>query len=144
MATSERPRVFLDTNIIYSGIYSSGSPPSRLLALHSSGLIRAVVSQLVIEEALRNIRTKAPSVLPDLLAWMINSPPEVVSDPSDDEMSAALNDINFDDAPVWAAVITAQIDYFITGDRRFLREARAVQSSFTVLTPRELLNRIAL
>ena len=142
MATSGRPRVFLDANVIYSGIHSSGSPPSRILALHAIGAIQAVVSQLVIDETLRNVRAKAPTALPDLFEWLVNVPPDIVPDPSDEGVSAGLVDINFEDAPVWAAALASDVDYFVTGDRRFLREARAAQTSLTALTPRELIDRL--
>jgi uncharacterized protein (UPF0264 family) len=105
-------------------------------------LIQAVVSQLVIDEALRNVRAQAPASLRDLFDWLVNSPPDIVSDPSDEEVSAAVVDINFEDAPVWAAALTSDVDYFVTGDRTFLREARAAQTSLTVLTPRELIDHL--
>jgi len=144
MATSEGPRVFLDANVIYSGLHSSGSPPARLLHLHATRSIQAVVSQLVIEETLRTVRAKASAALPDLFDWLVSSPPEVVPDPSDEEVSAALVDINFDDAPIWAAAVAADVDYFVTGDRRLLREACAAQKALTVLTPRELIDQLEL
>ena len=56
MAAADRPRVFLDTNVLVSALYSAGGPPGAILRLHVDERITIVVSQLVMDELIRAIR----------------------------------------------------------------------------------------
>jgi predicted nucleic acid-binding protein len=140
MATSKRPRVFLDTNVIVSGLHSPGGPPSRIVDFHSTGLIRAVVSKLVVDESIRTAQIKLPTILLALHSWLTKEPPEIVAQPPDAAISAAISLVPFEDAPILAAALAAEVDFLVTGDRTFLREARKAQSDLAVLSPREFLD----
>ena len=59
MAAADRPRVFLDTNVLVSALYSAGGPPAAILRLHVEDRITIVVSQLVVEELIRAIQPQA-------------------------------------------------------------------------------------
>lgn len=51
--------------------------------------------------------------------------------------------INAGDAPIVASAIEADVDYFVTGDRRLLTECRALGLDRPVfLSPRELVDRL--
>ena len=141
MATSRIPRVFLDTNVIISGLHSRDGAPAQILHLHSTGAIRAVVSQLVLEEAVRVARAKLPAIQHRLRDWLFAATPEVAAEPRDNDVVEVAAVVNFDDAPIVAAALAAGVDYFVTGDRRLLREFRVAQTTITVLTPRELVER---
>jgi predicted nucleic acid-binding protein len=139
---STKPRVFADTNVLFSAAYSATGPPAELLGMHVEGTIQLVISPRVINEIVRELTAKLPGTAPLLVAAMIGTPPAVVADPSRRDVDAAARNINLRDAPIFAAALTAEIDYFVTGDRRFLGEARAAQPPFAVVTPRELLDRL--
>src|SRR3972149_1653913 len=64
MAAADRPRVFLDTNVLVSALYSAGGPPEAILRLHVDERITIVVSQLVVDELIRALRRKLPDALP--------------------------------------------------------------------------------
>ena len=142
MAAADRPRVFLDTNALVSALHSAGGPPAAILRLHAEDQITIVVSQLVVEELIRAIHRKLPDALPLLREFLLNTPPEVVPDPSADEMRRFAPSVNRSDAPVLAAAINAGADYLVSGDVAFLREARRLEVAVALVTPRELLGRL--
>jgi len=142
MAAADRPRVFLDTNVLVSALYSADGPPAAILRLHVDERITIVVSQLVVEELIRAIRRKFPDALPPLREFLLTTPPEVVPDPSGDEIQRFAPAVNRSDAPVLAAAVNADADYLVSGDVAFLREARRLENSVALVTPREFLGRL--
>jgi len=142
MAAADRPRVFLDTNVLVSALHSAGGPPAAILRLHIDDRIAIVVSQLVVEELIRAVHRKLPDALPLLRELLLNTPPEVVPDPSADEIQRSAPGVNRSDAPVLAAAVNAAADYLVSGDAAFLREARRLEIAVALVTPRELLGRL--
>jgi len=139
---STRPRVFVDTNVFFSALYTKAGTPARLLQLHLDDQIQFVASLDVLEELVREVSAKLPDAVQALSSILLRSPPDIVGDPTAEEVAAALTRVNPLDAPIWAAAVDSQCDYFVTGDRAFLREARAAKTLLTVLTPRELIDRL--
>lgn len=142
MAAADRPRVFLDTNVLVSALYSAGGPPGAILRLHVDERITIVVSQLVVDELIRAIHRKLPDALPHLREFLLNTPPEVVPDPTAEEIQTFARSVNRSDAPVLTAAVNAGADYLVSGDVAFLREARRLETGVALLTPRELLSRL--
>jgi putative PIN family toxin of toxin-antitoxin system len=119
MAPRHKPRVFLDSNVIFSGLYSSEGAPGIILEHLVKGSIRAVVSQQVLDEVVRTVRAKLPDALPALRRLLVSTPPEVVADPELQEMERWMNKLPLWDAAILVAAIGAQPDYLITGDKHF-------------------------
>jgi putative PIN family toxin of toxin-antitoxin system len=142
MAADDRPRAFLDTNVIVSALYSADGPPAEILRRHIEGRITAVVSQQVVDELIRAVSRKLPEALPHLRDLLLNAPPEIVPDPSADEVERLASGVNHLDAPLLAAAVVAGVDYLVSGDTTFLREARRLKPAPVVVTPRELLQRL--
>jgi len=138
MAAADRPRVFLDTNVLVSALYSADGPPGAILRLHAEDRIAIVVSQLVVEELIRAIRRKLPDALPLLREFLLNTPPEVVTDPTAGEIQTFAHGVNRADAPLLTAAVNARADYLVSGDVAFIREARRLETSVALVTPREL------
>ena len=63
-------------------------------------------------------------------------------DPSADEIQRFAPGVNRSDAPVLAAAVNAGADYLVSGDVAFLREARRLEITVALVTPRELLGRL--
>jgi predicted nucleic acid-binding protein len=108
--------------------------------LHRDGHIGIVVSQQVLDELIRNLRDKLPSGLPVLQHLLNATPPEIVADPAQEGVDQLAEAVNFDDAPILAAALAAEVDFLVTGDRTFLREARKAQTDLVALSPREFLD----
>ncbi|MBI1886028.1 MAG: putative toxin-antitoxin system toxin component, PIN family [Chloroflexi bacterium] len=143
MARSPRPRVFLDTNVIFSGFHSPSGPPAQILRLHIEGAIQAIVSQQVLEELARTIAAKLPSAAAPVRALLVSAPPEVVPDPPLEMAKHWAKLVDPVDAPVIAAAVQAGADYFVTGDKVFLGKAREIaKSGIAVLSPRQLVEKL--
>jgi uncharacterized protein len=133
-------RVFLDINVIFSGLYSSQRAPGAILKHFIEGRISIVVSQQVLEEVIRTIKEKLPEALPALKRLLVNTPPEVGADPSPEAIQSWARDIHPADAAILAAAIAATPDYFITGDNHFLENHTIKEKSgLNIVTPAHFL-----
>lgn len=129
MQPKPRPRVFLDSNVIFSGMYSSEGAPGIILEYFVQGRIRVVISQQVLEEVVRTIKEKLPEALPALRRLLVSTPPEIRQDPSPEEIARWAEVIHPDDAGILAAAIAAQPDYLITGDNHFFENPGIAEKS---------------
>ena len=135
-----KPRVFLDSNVVFSGLYSSEGAPGVILEHFVKGNLSVVVSQQVLEEVIRTIKEKLPDALTALRRLLINTPPEVVADPKLLDIERWTKKLHLGDAAILAAAISAQPDYFITGDRHFLdNQEIAENAGLKIVTPAQFL-----
>jgi uncharacterized protein len=133
-------RVFLDTNVIFSGLYSSQGAPGAILRHFVEARIGVVISQQVLEEVIRTIKEKLPEFLPLLKRFLENAPPEIVAYPSQEVINQWVKVIHPADAAILAAAIYAKPDYFITGDKHFLEnQAIKENTSLNIVTPTQFL-----
>ena len=138
--SKRKPRVFLDSNVIFSGLYSSQGSPALILEHFVQGNISVVVSQQVLEEVVRTIKAKLPDALPVLKKLFISTPPEVTPDPPLEAIKRRKKKLSIADAAVFEAAITARPDYFITGDNHFLNDPRLAEGTdLHIVTPAEFL-----
>lgn len=120
MASKPKPRVFLDSNIIFSGLYSPKGAPGIILEHFIKGDISMVVSQQVLEEVIRTIKEKLPDALPASRRLLVSIPLEVRADPEPGEIKRWARKIPVADAAILAAAVAAQPDYLVTGDNHFI------------------------
>jgi predicted nucleic acid-binding protein len=140
MTPKTKPRVFLDTNVLFSGVHSESGAPKRLLDAAGLSRYQVVVSRLVLDELVRNLRSKSPSSLPKLERVFAEVRFEIVSDPPNEEIRRWRDAGLGTDAPIVAAAVLAEVDYFCTGDRRLLSKASLIErAGLRVVTPGELL-----
>ena len=143
MAASVDLRIFLDSNVIISGIYSPDGPPARILSLHANAKLQAIVCQLIIEEVVRTIREKKPNALPALQSFLTNAPPEIIKNPPLKEIQRWTSFLDYEDAVILAAAISAEPDYFVTGDQHFHSQPFLTEKSgLHIVTPAQLLRSI--
>lgn len=140
MQASSRPRVFLDTNVLFSGLRTPGGNPRRIIQWATEGAVQAVVSQVVLVELARNLRRKAPHLMRDLEQFLTATTLEVAPEAPDEEIARWRDAGLGTDAPIVAAAVLAEVDYFCTGDRRLLGKVSLMErAGFRVVTPGELL-----
>ena len=140
MPAPSKPRVFLDSNVVFSGLYSSQGAPGKILEHFVAGRLMAVVSQQVLDEVVRTMRDKLPGALPTLRKLLVSVPPQVVKDPSPDEVAGWLGILEPGDASILVAAVGAQPDYFVTGDKHILDNAKVAEKSrLKIVTPAQLL-----
>jgi putative PIN family toxin of toxin-antitoxin system len=130
-------RVFIDTSVFFAALYSTTGAAHDLLQLAVRKKAELVVSRIVLEEVERNLSEKAPHRAA-LLSVMINIlEPEVVPDPSVEEVLVVAQYVALKDAPIVAAAIAAGVDYLVTYDRKHLLDPAEVteKSGLRIVTP---------
>jgi len=131
-------RIFLDSNVLISGIYSPVGAPYKILRLHLAERLRIVVCQLVINEVIRNLKAKKPEGLPVLYRLLSNSPPEIAANPRPEDINFWKEYLDTEDAIILAAAIHARVDCFVTGDEHFHSAAlKSLKSGLKILAPAE-------
>jgi predicted nucleic acid-binding protein len=143
VAPKFKSRIFLDSNVIFSGLYSPKGAPPIILERWLGGQITLVVSRQVLEEVICTIREKLPQALPALKRLLESVPPEVVLDPGDAETERWSKMLPGADAGLMAAAVIAQPDYFVTGDSHFLgNPAIARECGLQMVTPAQCLKKL--
>lgn len=110
------PRVFADASVLIAGAGSRTGASRAVLVMAEIGLYRLVVSRQVLDETERNLRKKLPAALPVFAELMAAINPEVVPDPSPEEVIRWQSVIEPKDAPILAAAVAAAPDRFLTLD----------------------------
>jgi uncharacterized protein len=133
-------RVFLDTNVIFSALYSSRGAPGAILAHFIDGRINVVISQQVLEGVIRTIKEKLPEALPALKRLLLNAAPEICADPGAEMVSRWLKILQPGDAAILAAAIAAEADCLVTGDNHFLENPAVMsEAGIKIITPASFL-----
>ena len=140
MAPGSKPQAFLDSNVIFSGLYSPKGAPGQILELFVKGDISIVMSPQVLDEVIGVVREKIPAALPALRRLLLNSPPEITADPHPEDISRWQQKLSMGDAAILVAAIAAQPDYFITGDKHFLANSDiGAEAGLQIITPAQFL-----
>ena len=140
MLPKTRLHVFLDSNVIFSGMYHSQSAPGVILEHFIEGRLKVIISQQVLEEVVRTIKEKLPQALPALRRLLVNIPPEIREAPTPEEIARWAEVIHIEDAGILAAAVAAQPDYFITGDKHFFENPDIVEKSgLHIVTPAQFI-----
>ena len=136
-------RAFLDTSVLYAAAYSETGASREILRQAIRGAVGLVISQLVLEEARRNLQAKAPEVLTDLDRLCEAVDFEIVR-PTVRDIKAAAQYIVPKDAPIVAAAKRAQVDFLVSLDRRHLVGQPDItqRSGLRIVLPDELLEEI--
>lgn len=136
-ASANRPsRIFLDSNVLFSGFHSPDGPPGAILEHFAQGRFVVVISQQVLEEIVRTFKRSLPEAVAALKDFLLSTPLEVVADPGGEDVARWSEFLDEGDAMIIAATIAAEPDYFVTGDGHFLKNARVKkESGLDIRTP---------
>jgi predicted nucleic acid-binding protein len=131
-------RIFIDSSVLYSAVYSAKGHSRDLLWMALQGEIILVASHLVLDEVRRNISENAPEVL-DLLDYLIELLPLEIVNPSREEVLAAAQWITLKDAPIVAAAKRAQADILVTLDKKHLLGKPEIRqfAGMEIITPQD-------
>lgn len=133
-------RAFLDASVLFAASYSQTGASREIIRRAIRGEIRLVASELVLEEARRNLRTKAPRAAAALEIFLAAVEFEIVR-PTTADVRLAMQYTVAKDAPIVAAAIVAEVDCLLSLDRRHLVGAKSVakRSGLRVTLPSEYL-----
>lgn len=140
MAGKAELRAFVDSNVIFSGLYSGDGPPGAVLELAVEGSFSMVVSRQVLDEVVRTVAAKLPAALPSLRTLLLNMPLEVCEDPEPPLVEAWSKVVGADDAPIAAAARAAEVDLLVSGDGHFLKAAASARKrGLKIISPSDFL-----
>jgi putative PIN family toxin of toxin-antitoxin system len=140
MKNNKKLKVFLDSNVFISGLYSEKGAPGQIINNYISGRLEVTISQKVLNEIIIVLNKKLPSVLGLLQNFLLTYPPEIVKDPSAEAVKKWRDIINENDAAILESAICCNPDYFITGDKHFFESpAIAERSGLQIIRPQAFL-----
>lgn len=139
--TKKGVKVFLDSNVIISGLFSDKGAPRVILDFLCLGLpaLKGVTGQYNIIEIERNLTKKMPGVLPLYRKYLSLLNLEVIPLPSVDTVRKLSGLISGKDIPVLAPAISGNVDFLVTGDKKDFVKVKG-KHSFRILTPAEFLD----
>ncbi len=136
-------KVFLDSNVIISGLFSDKGAPRIILDLLCLGLpmLTGVTGEYNIIEIERNLTKKIPEALPVYRKYLPLLNLEVISLPSPGEIKKLSGLTSDKDVPVLASALKGNVDFLVTGDKKDFIKLKG-KLSFRILSPAEFLDAV--
>lgn len=138
----KRVRVFLDSNVLVSGLFSDRGAPRLILDVLSLGLpvLKAVTGAFNVVEVERNLEAKLPAALPLFRSFLSIAELEIVPSPSRKDLEPLAGLTAAKDLPVLASAIAGRADVLVTGDKKDLLKIRKGALPFAILSPSDFLD----
>ena len=132
--------VFLDTNVLISGLASKTGASAAILDLGEAEEIRIVISRHVLIEADRVFLAKFPHLIDRFRVFIKNLAPVLLEDPKSQDVRDAHRVIEIGDAPILAAVKTQKVDFLVTLNTKHFKTTQVRNYLSTpIVTPGEFL-----
>src|SRR5574341_834475 len=139
-------RIFFDSNVILSGLLSNAGAPRIILdvlTLELSNIV-GLTGRYNIIEIERNIRKKAPRVLPVYNEYLPKLHLQIVPLPTPPEVAKHTGIVADKDTPVLVSAIKGRADFLVTGDKKHFEKVRKSGSQpFRIVSPSEFLEALA-
>lgn len=136
-------RVFLDSNVILSGLLSDRGAPRTLLDLLTLKLLFLVGStgRYHLIEIERNLRKKMPEILAVYKRYLPRLTLKIIPLPRPEELGEFSGRIANRDVPVLVSAIRSKAGYLVTGDKQHFQKLKSKDHySFKVVTPSEFID----
>ena len=136
-------KVFVDSNVWFSVFYKKGVA-SDLINKFLQEEFEVIISELVLEEIIRNIEKKVPGALSLVYRFFQEYPIAIVRNPdTKEQLQKFIGLAQKKDLPILISALNYKCNFFVTGNKRdfktFLIKKRY---HLLVLNPREMLNRL--
>ena len=141
-------RVFLDSNVILSGLISEKGAPRIILDILCLGLpfLTGITGRYNIIEIERNLAKKLSGVLPVYKKYLPELNLEILPLPSIEEIDNFSKDITAiadKDIPVLVSAIEGRANFLVTGDKKDFDKLKTGSTySFKIVNPSEFLDAI--
>jgi putative PIN family toxin of toxin-antitoxin system len=142
----KKVKVFLDSNVIVSGLFSERGAPHIILHLLTLNLpvISGATGAYNLMEVERTIKKKMPEMLPLYNSWLPLLDLEVVPLPSIETIRTMAGLTADKDIPVLASAIACGADYLVTGDKKDFGKLKSKDIFRTkIVSPAEFLKTIS-
>ena len=134
-------KIFLDSNVILSGLLSDKGAPRVILDLLCLDLplLKGATGEYNLLEIERNIRKRLPAILDIYQSYLPKLRLEIVPLPPPEALKPYFGRITDKDAPVLASAVISGADYLVTGDKKDFDKFRDDASlPLKVVSPSEL------
>ena len=138
-------RVFLDSNVILSGLLSDKGAPRIILDLLTLDLPFLVGStgRYNLIEIERNVKKKAPQILDVFKRFLPRLNLKVIPVPQPEELREFVGKITDKDIPVLVSAIRSKADFLVTGDKRHFQRIKLPEGYLLkIVTPSEFIDLI--
>lgn len=138
-------RVFLDSNVILSGLLSERGAPRILLDLLSLRLPFLIGStgRYNLIEIERNLKKKMPGLLSLYKIYLPKLNLKVIPLPRPEDIRDFSMQIAEKDIPVFVSALRSKADFLVTGDKQHFGKMKELdQYPFHVVTPSEFMDSI--
>jgi predicted nucleic acid-binding protein len=138
-------RVFLDSNVILSGLLSDKGAPRILLDLLSIGppFLIGLTGRYNLLEMERNIKKKLPGILSVYKEYFPKLNLKIIPLPPKEELREYFGMIADKDIPVLVSALRGKVDFLVTGDKQHFGKMKKLDKyPFHVVTPSEFLDSI--
>jgi predicted nucleic acid-binding protein len=136
-------RVFLDSNVILSGLLSDTGAPRIILDILCLRIpfIIGVTGRYNIIEIDRNLTKKMPEVLPVYKDYLPKLNLEIIPLPSEKDVKKYSGHVSDKNVPVLVSAVKGKADFLVTGDQKdFARLKVKSNYPFKILSPSEFLD----
>ncbi len=117
----KRLQVGIDTNVLLRAVLNGLGDPRRILYLGEWGELQLVISREVDNEIYEKVRKIIPAKIQLLPMLLARSGIQVLPPPSVEHLNRCTILVpDPDDVEIVAAMWTAQVDYFVSEDRKHL------------------------
>lgn len=131
-------KIFLDTSVLLSGLNSPFGASGFILSLFKLKRIEVIISQEVITEAERVIKTKFLLLRTSFVDFLLSNP-IIIEKLSVSDIRMAYKTLDTEDSPILAGAIKCKADILITLDKKFQKLAKD-KIELKVLSPKEFLD----
>lgn len=138
-------RVFLDSNVILSGLLSDKGAPRTILDILSLKFrfLIGITGLYNIIEIERNLTKKLPAAIPIYKEYIPKLNLEIVPLPLPEEVKRFSGHTSAKDVPVLASAFKGKADFLVTGDKKdFASLIKKGRYPFKIVTPAEFLDMI--
>jgi predicted nucleic acid-binding protein len=138
-------RVFLDSNVILSGLLSDKGAPRTILDFLTLKLPFLVGStgRYNLIEIERNLRKKMPEILSVYRRYLPKLNLKIIPVPQPEELKEFYGKITEKDVPVLVSAIRSKAEFLVTGDKQHFQKLKSPGDySFKIVTPSEFIDLI--
>ncbi|MDA8213821.1 MAG: putative toxin-antitoxin system toxin component, PIN family [Nitrospiraceae bacterium] len=135
-------RIFLDSNVILSGLISETGSPRIILDIITLNLpvLHALTGRYNIIEIERNLKKKMPAAIPVYREYLPKLNLEIIPMPSAKMIKNLSGHTSDKDVPVLASALAGKADFLVTGDKKDFARLRMKSSyPFKIVNPSEFL-----
>lgn len=138
-------RVYLDSNVILSGLISDKGAPRIILDLLTLKLpfLEGCTGRFNLVEIERNLKARMPGLLPLYRKYLPLLHLKIIPLPQAHELKKFAQTIADKDLPVLASAIQGKADFLVTGDKRHFQTLSGSKDyPLQIKTPAEFVDRL--